>query len=231
MSLPAAAEIRVVPEPVKPAARKRASAKQARSSAANPRSRAAAVKPDPTPPQRVEAKPRKHVRALAAFGVVLAASVAASLLLLRNGDDQAAPVTSAAVEVSPAELATRADELGAPVYWAGAFPGRALELTASKTGSFVRYLPAGAPVGGEDRTLTIATYPMADAYATAAGRAKADGMTSSRTKNGGLAVWSTEQPTSVYVAWPGVRSLVEVYAPRAAAARATALSARLRPVR
>ena len=223
MSLPAAAEIRVVVEPVKPAPRKRAPAK--------PRSRAAAAKPDPTPPQGVEAKPRKHVRALAAFGVVLAAAVAASLLLLRNGDDRAAPAASAAIGVSSAELAVRADELGAPVYWAGAFPGRTLELTASKTGSFVRYLPAGAAVGGEDRALTIATYPMADAYATAAGRAKADSMTSSRTKNGGLAVWSSKQPTSVYVAWPGVPSLVEVYAPRAAEARATALSARLRPAR
>jgi hypothetical protein len=223
MSLPAAAEIRGVAEPVKPAARKRASA--------TPRGRVAGAKPDPTPRQSAEAKPRKHLRALAAFGVVLAVSVAASLLLLRNGDDQPAPAASAAVGVSPVELAKRADELGAPVYWAGTLPSRTLELTASRTGSFVRYLPAGVPVGGEDRTLTIATYPMPDAYVTAAGRAKADGMTSSRTKNGGLAVWSTKQPTSVYVAWPGVPSLIEVYAPDAADAHATALSASLRPAR
>ena len=150
-----------------------------------------------------------------------------SVLLLR--DEEASPGLQSAAGVSPGELAARADELGLPIYWAGTFPGRTLELTSSSTGAFVRYLPAGAPVGGEDRTLTIATYPMPDAYATATRRARGAGMASAPASNGGLAVWSESQPTSVYVAWRGVPSLVEVYAPRAADARATALSPRLRP--
>lgn len=177
--------------------------------------------PAPPVPQK---RSQPHLRAVVAFAFLLAAAVTASLLVLR---DEAPAGPS---QVSAADLAARADELGQPIYWAGSIPGRTLELTSSPTGAFVRYLPAGRPVGGEGRALTIATYPMEDGYATAARRAKAAGMTSRRTRNGGLAVWSTAQPTSVYVAWPGVRSLVEVYAPRAAEARATALAA-VRPVR
>lgn len=221
MTLPAAAEIRNVTQPTrpKPAPRKRAPAKQARPTAA---------RPAPTPP-REPTKERRHLPALGAFAVVLAAAVAVSLLLLR--DEPTAPAPSGPSVVSGAELAARADELGLPIYWAGPFPGRTVELTSSKTGAFVRYLPAGEPVGGEDQTLTIATYPMADAYATAVRRAKAAGMTSRPAANGGLAVWSTTQPTSVYVTWRGVESLVEVYAPRAADARSTAVGDRLRPAR
>jgi hypothetical protein len=117
------------------------------------------------------------------------------------------------------------------VYWAGALPARTLELTRTDAGTFVRYLPAGVAVGGSTRALTIATYPLRDAHETVVSRAKGDGMASSRTEGGGLAVWSTSQPTSVYVAFPGVPSLVEVYAPQAKEARALALSGRLRPVR
>jgi hypothetical protein len=206
------------PAKVKPAPRKRAPAKQ-------PRPKAATA---PAPPSAAKERQHPHLRALAAFAILLAAAVAAAVAFL--GEDAPAPAPARAAAVSPAELAARAEELGRPIYWAGSLPGRTLELTSSETGAFVRYLPGGTPVGGEDPTLTIATYPMAEAYATAVRRARAAGMTSRRTRDGGFAVWSTAQPTSVYLAWPGVRSLVEVYAPRAADARATALAA-VRPVR
>ena len=56
-------------------------------------------------------------------------------------------------------------------------------------------------------------------------------MTSQPTRNDGLAVWSKARPTSVYVAFRGVPSLVEVYAPDAKEARTLALSGRIRTVR
>ena len=133
--------------------------------------------------------------------------------------------------VSPEELAAFASANDVPVYWAGALRGRTLELTRTATGAFVRYLPAGTAAGSSTRALTVGTYPLRDAYGTAVQRANADAMTSRRTANGGLAVWSTKQPTSVYVAFRGVPSLLEVYAPRAAEARTLALSGRLRPIR
>jgi hypothetical protein len=216
--LPAAAEIRPVTQPVKPkpAPRRRTPAK-----------RAVATPPPPEPTPAVPA----HAPALVAFALVLAAAVAASLLLLGRSGDPAVASEAAAAEVTPTQLAARAAELETALFWAGALPGRTLELTSSPSGSFVRYLPAGTPVGSGEKTLTIATYPMADAYATAVRRAAEKDMTSRRTRDGGLAVWSTTQPTSVYVAWRGVPSLVEVYAPRAAEARAVALGGTVNPVR
>ena len=56
-------------------------------------------------------------------------------------------------------------------------------------------------------------------------------MTSRAIAGGGLVVWSQTLPTSVYVAFPGVPQLVEVYAPDADQARRLALSGNVRPVR
>ena len=44
-------------------------------------------------------------------------------------------------------------------------------------------------------------------------------------------MWNLARPTSVYLAFPGVPHLVEVYAPDADEARTLALSGRIRPVR
>ena len=164
------------------------------------------------------------------FGFVLAVTVA-TLLVVGQRDDAPAQDSSAPVAVTGAELAALAGSTGAPVYWAGELPSRTIELTSTATGTFVRYLPTGAAVGGSNRALTIATYPLQNAYGTAARRAKAAGMTSRQTRNDGLAVWSRAQPTSVYVAFRGAASLIEVYAPLAKDARTLALSGRIRAVR
>jgi hypothetical protein len=186
------------------------------------------VSPDPGPVVAVKQK-RHTLRAMAGFGFVLAAAVAT--LLFVGQDDPPAQDSSAPVTVSAAELASFAGSVGSPVYWGGELPSRTIELTTTATGTFVRYLPAGTTVGGSSRALTIATYPLQDAYGTAARRAKAAGMTSRQTRNGGLAVWSKAQPTSVYVAFRGAPSLIEVYAPQAKEARTLALSGRIRAVR
>jgi hypothetical protein len=219
------------PAKATPAARKRVTAAKP----AAPRKRT----PKPPPVEAVEPppaaagttkEPRRRFLPIAGFSIVAAAAVGAALLLAGQEDvppaDFAAPAT-----VSARELASFASSQGAPVYWGGERPARTIELRTTATGTFVRYLPAGAPVGGSSRALTIATYPMRDAYGTAVRRAKGAGMASSRSAGGGLAVWSTAQPTSVYVAFPGVPSLIEVYAPQAKEARTLALSGRLRPVR
>lgn len=210
----------------KPAARKRAASPRA----TPPRSR----KPRPSaPPVEVVVEPvavetRRHVlRVIAGFGIVLAAVVAGLLFVDRSAD---AP-SDAPVAVSAAELTTFAAAQETPVYWAGPLEGRPLELTRTDTGTFVRYLLPGSSVGSSGRSLTVATYPMQNAYATATRRAKGSGMSSSPTENGGLAVWSKAHPTSVYVAFRGVPALVEVYAPQAENAQRFAVSSSLRRVR
>ncbi|HUQ22200.1 MAG TPA: hypothetical protein VM049_04225, partial [Gaiellaceae bacterium] len=102
-----------------------------------------------------------------------------------------------------------------PVYWAGTIPARKLELTTTSAGTFVRYLPLGGKAGDSARAITVATYPLRGAYATAVARAKTAQMTSRIAAGGAVVVWSVTRPTSVYVAFPGVPQLVEVYAPDA----------------
>lgn len=224
----------------KPAPKRKAPARSA-----TPRARKTAPKPtpadtaEPTPVEVVEQAPastppasdqRAHSRrAIVGFGLLLAAVAAAAVFFVGRDDDAPAQSPGAARTVSVAQLASFARSHDTPVYWAGPIPARTLELTRTDTGVFVRYLPAATAAGGSTRALTIATYPMRAAYATATSRAKGTGMTSTRTRNGGVAVWSKSKPTSVYVAFRGVPSLIEVYAPKAKDARTLALSGRLRP--
>ncbi len=201
---------------------------------ATPRKRAPKPPPvdaiEPSPAPAVSTKePQRRLLPIAAFGFIAAAAVAAALFLTGRQED-AAVKGSAPASVSAQELTAFVSLHGAPVYWGGERPARTIELSTTAAGTFVRYLPAGTAVGASSRALTVATYPLHDAYGTATRRAKASGMTSSPTRSGGLAVWSKAQPTSVYVAFRNVPALVEVYAPQAKEARTLALSSRLRPV-
>ncbi len=159
--------------------------------------------------------------------LVAAAAVAAFILLDRFDRSEA----GAPAAISTEKLASFASAQDGPVYWAGPLAARKLELTTTSVGTFVRYLPLNAPVGDAERAITIGTYPLRNAYATAVSRSKAPKMTSRETAGGGLVVWSQTLPTSVYLAFPGVPQLVEVYAPDAADARRLALSGDIRPVR
>jgi hypothetical protein len=139
-----------------------------------------------------------------------------------RGDDNAGQTQAAAAFASSHE---------GPVYWAGPMTARKLELSTTSAGTFVRYLPLSGAAGDSVRATTVATYPLRDAYATAVARATNPQMTSRETAGGGVVVWNLKRPTSVYVAFPGVPQLVEVYAPDADEARSLALSGRIRTVR
>ena len=223
MTSPTAAEAEAVATPAKPRTRQATAAKPGTAG-----KRAASVKPSsPEPKQELPARPPNRLRL--AGGICVAAIASVALVYLLVGGDTEQPATIAndvPTVVSAGELAGFARSSGTEVYWAGA-GGRQLELTTTPSGTFVRYRPTVAAAA----SLTVGTYPLEDAYATAVGRSRSEGMTSRRTADGGIAVWSVEQPTSVYLAWRGVPSLVEVYAPTAAEARSVALSGRVRPVR
>ena len=240
MSSQPAAEAPAVDKPTrtaKPAVTKKPAAPRKRTPTAGtsaPRKPRAAPKPKPVEIAAAVAPAvprRRRLRPVALVALFAIAGVAATLLFLTRQDDTAGQSPGAADAVSVEQLAAFADSRTEPVYWAGRRPGRTLELTSTGAGTFVRYLASGSAVGGLGRSLTVGTYPLARAYATATGRAEAKGMVSRRLDGGGIAVWSSAKPTSVYLAFRGVASLVEVYSPQASEARRLALSGLIRPVR
>ena len=210
-------------------ARKRTAAPKARA----PRKRAAPVVEAPVV---VELAPKRRSRrpvVAAATLLLLTAAAAAGAFLLLRGEDVRPPAVRAGVPVlvSADELTAYADAAGAPVYWAGEIEDRRLELTKTSAGTFVRYLPPGIATGDDERALTIATYPLGNAFATATARARSAEAVSEKTQRGGLVVWNRGRPTSVYIAFPGVRQLIEIYSPDADEARGLARSGRIVAVR
>ena len=140
--------------------------------------------------------------------------------LASSGAVQPVPPPQAAVEprgpvaVSEDELVAVADDLGHPVYWAGAEPKTTTELTVTSSGSvFVRYLPSGTNVGAKDAALTVATYPVADGYAVTQGGASGPDSVIVDAPDDGFAMRSKSSKTNVYLAYPDEDVQVEVYSP------------------
>ena len=207
----------------------RAAAAPAAKTRPQARSRAGDAAPPPAPRP---ARRRLVLAVLAAALLGAAVGAGATFLVVRDSADPPAAAAGTPLTVSAAELRERAAGMAAPVYWAGALPGRRLELTSTRGGTFVRYLPGGIPAGDRRAGFaTIGTYPLRAAYATARRRGTQPGMVTRETRDGAVAVWSRARPTSVYLAYRSVPYLIEVYAPTVAEARRLALSGSIRRVR
>jgi hypothetical protein len=194
-----------------------------------------------TEPQPPTARPRalrpsRRTWLLAATAFLLAVAAVLALLLTNGGDDGDGGGTSAPGaprEVSVEQLRSAAEQVSHPVYWAGAILGRKLELTENARGHvYVRYLPGKARIG-DDRPAftTVGTYPLKDAYQATERSAERRGSIQRDAPGGGLAVWTRDSPTSVYLTYPGSDVLVEVYDPDPARARELVLSGEVGPIR
>jgi hypothetical protein len=165
-------------------------------------------------------KPRPSRRRGAALRVaavlVLAAAVGAAVyFFVVRGSTENTPVATGqgAIAISEQGLQTLAS-LGQPIYWAGARTGDTYELTQSPQGRvFVRYLPPGAAVGSLSIYLTVATYPVANAYAATKTIASDTGSVRIPIAGGGIAFYKTDRPTNIYIAYPGSNYQVEVFDP------------------
>ena len=161
----------------------------------------------------------------------LAVTVGGIVLLVRGGEGQQRTLLKPGVPM--VVTADHLDSLSgatAPIYWAGAFPDRRLEVTTTKSGSFVRYLPPATHVGTHAKTLTIATYPVAGAWQVAQQAGQEHGARIVKLRDGRIAVWRTSRPTSVYIAARGSNTLVEIFDPSAAKAHNLSISGLVQPV-
>jgi hypothetical protein len=191
---------------------------------------------------------RRNLRDLRfVVGVGLAAAAGAVIaVLLLGGDDESgsgggesgSTTTTVAASaphgpelVSLDQLRGLPDSAGHAVYWAGEQSGD-YELTIASDGSvFIRYLPQGVPVGSREATsLTVATYPYADAFSTLESAARQPGATRDEAPGGGVVVGSEANPNTVYVAYPDVDLQIEVYDPEADRALELATSGAIEPI-
>jgi hypothetical protein len=143
-----------------------------------------------------------------------------------------APGHAAARAVSPAQIKKLAQQVGHPIFWAGAKAKMTYEYTQTTDGRiYIRYLPAGVKVGNmKPDYLTIGTYPETVALAKLKASATKTGAEKLKLAEGGFASIDKRKPTSVYVAYPGSDSQIEVYDPAAAKARAVVTSGQLVPL-
>jgi hypothetical protein len=180
---------------------------------------------------------RPNVRIGAVLAVAVAAAVVVWLVVIRddsNGSStESAQVTAIRpVAASPDRLRELSVEAGRPVYWLGARDNRSYELTRTPQDRiFVRYLPKGVAAGAREAKYTlVGTYPVDNAYGVLKELAKAGGESSFTAPKGGLAVYSTEHPTNIYLAYPGSDVQIEVYASSAEHARELITSGQVVPV-
>jgi hypothetical protein len=176
------------------------------------------------------------IRTLCLVVALVASAMGAGLtLLVHRGSSPRPPQSTAPQLRADTPTIVSADELASlsspahPVYWAGGVPARRLEVTATGTGTFVRYLPAGTRVGQRNQALTVATYELPDAWSIAQKAAKQKDAHTQELTDGTVAIWRTGRPTNVYLARQGSTVLVEVFDPDAARARRLSVSGQIQP--
>lgn len=165
-------------------------------------------------------KSGSNVRISAIVAIAAVAALAAWLIVdhLNSGSSSSKTITTnaSATSVSASGLKTIADALGQPIYWAGAQSGQTYELTQSPDGRiYVRYLPNGVAVGTRTPFLTIATYPVTDAYAATQTASSQSGTVKMNVGPNAIAFYDSSRPTNVYQAFKGSNFQIEVYSPSA----------------
>lgn len=137
---------------------------------------------------------------------------------------------STSAELSARSLHALAGALGRPVYWAGPKRGVTYEFTETANRRvYVRYLPAGVAAGSTHAYMTVASYPVANAFAltrAAAGRPDVVDLPVS----GGVGFYAKAQPTNAYIAYPGSDTQIEVYDPSGAALKRLVAAGQIQPV-
>jgi hypothetical protein len=179
-----------------------------------------------------EAPPKASLNLGLARVVLVALAVIGAAAMWQHQNGGAAGAATSPAAVTEAELQELSDELGRPVFWLGPPSGRTLELSRTPGGRvFLRYLPAKAQLGGgETRHPTVATYPVANAYAVTVSGAQRSGGIVSALPGGAALITYLSRPRSAYYVERGAGVQVEVYDPRPGRAAARVRNGELRAV-
>jgi len=186
----------------------------------------------PSTPQARTGLP--HLQLVVLGLAVAAAGAVVAFLLLRNGGGTPAlpsPNGGPAL-VSQAQLERLAASTDHPVYWAVPKDGYSYELTVTSNGRiYVRYLPRGVKSGDpRPAFLVVGTYAQPGSYAYLRHAATEAHSVSLGIDNGGLALFNSTRPTSVYFTYPRAKYQVEVYDPSGDSARRLVLAGKITPL-
>jgi hypothetical protein len=174
----------------------------------------------------------QHLPLLVLGLAVAVSAIVVIWLLAGGGSGTTVKQNGGPTIVSQAELERFAGTLDYPVYWAGPKAGFSYELTAASGRVWVRYLPAGVKAGDPRPSfLVVGTYRQPRSLAGLRRAASQPDGVSERIPDGGLLVYNSQRPTSVYFAYPGVKYQVEVYAPSAETARSLVAAGKATPLR
>jgi len=184
--------------------------------------------------RRSSAHRRPAPLALLLVAIAVVAAIVILLIVHERGTSSASlPTNGSPAVVSQAQLERLAASSSQPVYWAGPKSGYSYELTQTSSGRiFVRYLPSEVRPGDpRPDFLVVGTYTQPGSFADLQRAAKQPGALSLKIDNGGLVVFSSSKPTSVYLSYPGAKYQVEVYSPSGNTARTLVLAGKIKPVR
>jgi hypothetical protein len=114
-----------------------------------------------------------------------------------------------------------ADSVWYPVYWSGQRPG-GYEVTVDRNANvFIRYMAT---------SMTIATYPFANAYEFVRAASRGPGARIGHTPDGGITVVREGSPRNAYIAYPHRDIQVEVYDPHPGRAFDLATAGAITPI-
>jgi hypothetical protein len=159
--------------------------------------------------------------------IVVAVVVLVWLLFLRGDDDSGdegagnGSQAGKTVEVvDAAALPGAVADTGYPVYWVGPRAGVQYEVVTltEKGQTFVRYLPESEKAETKTPYLTVGSYRWDNAVQAIEGLATDNGGRTFDVDGGGIG-FEAESRTSVYVAFPGTDTQIEVYDPEQGQAR------------
>jgi hypothetical protein len=148
-----------------------------------------------------------------ALGVAVAAGAAVWFAVNRH-EPTAQGQSSNTTDLSAQRLRALGALLGRPIYWAGPRARVTYEFTeTADMRMYVRYLPRGVAAGSSKPFLTVATYPLVNAFAVTSSAARNPGAVKVAVGGGAVAFYNRTRPTNAYIAFPGSDVQIEVYDP------------------
>jgi hypothetical protein len=167
------------------------------------------------------------------IGIILVVTVARNM---SESEDDAASSSAergmGRITLTEYELLSRAERLEGLAYWVGRRPGvDHFELEREAGGNlYLRYLPNQSLTGDRrSETLTVASYPVAEARQLLGHAARAKGVELSR--HNGFVMLGSDKSHNAYIVFDEVPELqVEIYAPQRGEAVKLAVSGVLTPL-